>query len=406
MRNEYSDTRIYHYYHIRLNHKSMVYINKIISLTIKIANIDNWGFNKAYTIEKIKFAVKGIDKNGNEFSKIYPGIKRLDSTELKFKDNQDTCEIKIKVPYEICVENFKCKELILIIGYTDTEGQFIAHEIDLKSEITDQFIDFTQKVNAIIDKITDLEKTEYFKNKIKLENPFIGERDEYIEDDINYPKVDIDDQIAVAKANIEVIKEIKLNTTKHGNKIQRKNNSGWISNPCTNREKEKKTLLKWLKDNTIRKLNKNKTYTNNPKLTKLMETNMTFKELKEEKIRLRSEKLEIDSTISYIKSMTPKDKEKDIYLEMKTRSNIISDLLVGIETKIRQTTNTYELLITKQVSGYSKFDDKITFEETHYLYSDKDIEEPEKDKIFCVELLKELELVGDYILTSVRKLNK
>ena len=137
-----------------------------------------------------------------------------------------------------------------------------------------------------------------------------------------------------------------------------------------------------------------------------METPMTFKELKEEKLKLKAEKLKIDSTINYIKSITPKEKEKDSYLEMKTRSNIISDLLVGIETKIRQTTNTYELLITKHVREYSKFDKKITFEETHILYSDKNIEEPEKDKLFCAELLKELELVGDYILTSIRKLDK
>ena len=133
---------------------------------------------------------------------------------------------------------------------------------------------------------------------------------------------------------------------------------------------------------------------------------MTFKELKDEKLKLKEEKLLIDATISYVKSMTPIEKEKSTYLEMKTRSNKISDLLVGIEAKIRQTTNTYEIIIIKQVRGYSKFEEVTTFEETHYLYSDKNIVEPEKDKIFCVELLRELELDGEYKLSSIIKLNK
>ena len=98
------------------------------------------------------------------------------------------------------------------------------------------------------------------------------------------------------------------------------------------------------------KFKKKKTYTNNPLLRKLMETPMTFKELKEKEFILLEKRQNLiakQSAIRYSKMLINKDFD---YVEIDKLSDEIyqiNDLLNGISTKIRDVGFEYELLIEK-----------------------------------------------------------
>lgn len=158
---------------------------------------------------------------------------------------------------------------------------------------------------------------------------------------------------------------------------------------------EKKTLLNWLK----RRFKKKKTYTSNPQLTKLMETPMTFKELKEKEFDLLEKRQNLiakQSAIRYSKMLINKDVD---YVEIDKLSDEIyqiNDLLNGISTKIRDVGFEYELLIEKALP-------KSTGGEETWAYTKTIITEKKYPDILDIDDLAELMILSGTIETETLK---
>ena len=166
--------------------------NKVISdhiIKIRLRKKDIFSFNKQVIINKLEFCFYGINEHGLEFYDKYP-IERIDSNQLKFKENEDIGEFEIKIPFYISIKYFNCNSIELCVGYTSVNGLFEFDKLfDLKSEIINPFFDLTRKQLNIISRTDELYSSTEFrnnlKNQIKISSPDLSVRDLDEENELN-----------------------------------------------------------------------------------------------------------------------------------------------------------------------------------------------------------------------------
>lgn len=93
-------------------------------------------------------------------------------------------------------------------------------------------------------------------------------------------------------------------------------------------------------------------WSNNPKLTKLMNEKMTFKQLKDKEIELEKQQLYLiakQSSIRFSKQHYNKEFSEKDYNEISDKIYQIDDLINGIKTKISEVGFKYEYIVEREL---------------------------------------------------------
>jgi hypothetical protein len=91
---------------------------------------------------------------------------------------------------------------------------------------------------------------------------------------------------------------------------------------------------------------------NNPKLTKLMNEKMTFKQLKDKEVELEKQRLDLiakQSSIRFSKQLYNKEFSEKDYNEISDEIYQIDDLIKGIKAKISEVGFEYEYVVEREL---------------------------------------------------------
>ena len=136
-----------------------------------------------------------------------------------------------------------------------------------------------------------------------------------------------------------------------------------------------------------------------------MEEKLTFKELKQREFELKEEKLMLNAKLGHINNYQPEKRWSDDYNKLVNRLEIILDLLVGIDTKLREVGYTYIVTYKKTIKKQYPIEQEETFTSELKLLLEKKFNTPllEND---LEEILRLTHLEIPYEILNIRLVDK
>ncbi len=145
---------------------------------------------------------------------------------------------------------------------------------------------------------------------------------------------------------------------------------------------------------------------NNPKLTELMNEELTFKQLKDREFELNKQRLELTakrSSMNLSKRWYKEEYNQEEYDKLSDEIYQIDDLLIGIKSKIRQVGFEYEYILQERLPT---IDGEIQlWNSTRTIILEKSYQMPLKNNDL-IEFIISIDKKKDDELLSVRKIMK
>ena len=142
---------------------------------------------------------------------------------------------------------------------------------------------------------------------------------------------------------------------------------------------------------------------NNPKLTELMNEELTFKQLKDREFGLNKQRLELTakrSSMNLSKRWYKEEYNQEEYDKLSDEICQIDDLLIGIKSKIRQVGFEYEYILQERLDGEIQL-----WNSTRTIILEKSYQMPLKNNDL-IEFIISIDKKKDDELLSVRKIMK